>query len=287
MERPQTQAFNFKGIIKIASGIILTVIVLLIQPFTFENIDAGNVGIKINLYGTDRGVDNITIVTGRVWYNTWTTKIVEFPTFTQSVDYEPFVITTRDAAEFSVDPKLNYHVNQAMVPQIYRQYRKPLGEIEQQFMRNTIYDAYRIVANSFTSDSVMSNRERFENRIQTMLAKNLAKDGFIYDQLTSAITPPASLRRMIDEKNASIQARLKAENEAKQARAEAEVIKAKADGEATATLVRARAEAEANRLRQQSLTPLLVQARMIEKWDGVLPVYGTVPQLFKDVGKEK
>ena len=281
------EQFNLKRIFKIAGIAILALLIWFIQPLTYENIDAGNVGIKINLYGSDRGVDNITIVTGRVWYNTWTTKIVEFPTYTQSVDYDPFVVTTRDAAEFSVDPKLNYHVNPAMVPQIYRQYRKPLAEIEQQFMRNTIYDAYRIVANSFTSDSVMNNREQFENRIQIMLSKNLAKDGFVYDQLTSAITPPTSLRQMIDEKNASIQARLKAENEAKQARAEAEVIKAKADGEATATLVRARAESEANRLRQQSLTPLLVQARMVEKWNGQLPVYGTVPQLFKDIGKEK
>jgi regulator of protease activity HflC (stomatin/prohibitin superfamily) len=287
MNIPQTQPFNYKRIIKIAATAILALIIWFVQPITFENIDAGNVGIKINLYGTDRGVDNIVIVTGRVWYNTWTTKIVEFPTFTQNVDYEAFVVTTKDAAEFKVDPKLNYHVNQALVPQIYQRYRKPLAEIEQQFMRNSIYDAYRIVANTFTSDSVMSNRERFEDNIQKVLSKSLAKDGFVYDQLTSAITPPASLRQMIDEKNASIQARLKAENEAKQARAEAEVIKAKADGEATATLVRARAEAEANRLRQQSLTPLLVQARMIEKWDGVLPVYGTVPQLFKDVGKEK
>ncbi|MCC8408976.1 hypothetical protein LJ707_08540 [Mucilaginibacter sp. UR6-1] len=277
---------NLKRIFRIGGIVIVLVVALFIQPFTYENIDAGNVGIKINLYGSDRGVDNITIVTGRVWYNTWTTKIVEFPTYTQNVDYEPFVVTTKDAAEFQVDPKLNYHVNATMVPNIYRQYRKPLNEIEQQFMRNTIYDAYRIVANSFTSDSVMSNRERFEDKIQTLLTKNLAKDGFVYDQLTSAITPPASLRRMIDEKNASIQARLKAENEAKQAIAEAQVIKAKADGEATALLIKARAESEANKLRQQSLTPLLVQTRMIEKWNGQLPTYGTVPQLFKDITKE-
>lgn len=244
---------------------------LIIQPFTYENIDAGNVGIKINLYGSDRGVDNITIVTGRVWYNTWTTKIIEFPTFTQSVDYDPFVVTTKDAAEFKVDPKLNYHVNPTMVPQIYKQYRKSLSEIEQQFMRNTIYDAYRIVANSFSSDSVMSNREKFEDKIQLILTKNLSKDGFVYDQLTSAITPPESLRQMIDEKNASIQARLKAENQAKQADAEAKVKVATAQGEAQALLVRAKAEAEANRLRQQSLTPLLVQQQWIQKWDGKLP----------------
>lgn len=268
---PDERTTMAKKIIKYVAIFVGCIALLVIQPFTYENIDAGNVGIKINLYGSDRGVDNITIVTGRVWYNTWTTKIIEFPTFTQSVDYDPFVVTTKDAAEFKVDPKLNYHVNPAMVPQIYRQYRKSLTEIEQQFMRNTIYDAYRIVANSFSSDSVMSNREKFEDRIQIILTKNLSKDGFVYDQLTSAITPPESLRQMIDEKNASIQARLKAENQAKQADAEAKVKVATAQGEAQALLVRAKAESEANRLKQQSLTPLLVQQQWIQKWDGKLP----------------
>ena len=249
----------------------VAVILLFIQPFTFENIDAGNVGIRINLYGSDKGVDNITLVTGRVWYNAWTTKIIEFPTFTQSVDYDSFVITTKDAAEFKVDPKLNYHINPEKVPQIYRQYRRPLGEIQQGFMKNTIYDAYRIVANSFSSDSVMSNREAFEDRVQNVLTKTLGKDGFIYDQLTSAITPPPSLRQMIDEKNTSIQARLKAENMAKQAEAEAKVIIARAEGQAKATLIKARAEAEANQLRQKTLTPLLIQQEWVSKWNGVLP----------------
>ena len=259
---------------KITFGVIaffIVIILLFVQPISFENIDAGNVGIKINLYGTDKGVDNITLVTGRVWYNSWTTKIIEFPTFTQSVDYDPFVITTKDAAEFKVDPKLNYHINPDKVPQIYRQYRRPLGEIQQGFMKNTIYDAYRIAANSFTSDSVMSNREVFENRVQNILTQTLGKDGFIYDQLTSAITPPPSLRQMIDEKNTSIQARLKAENMAKQAEAEAKVLVAKAEGQAKATLIRAHAESEANELRRKTLTPLLIQQEWVAKWNGVLP----------------
>lgn len=253
------------------AGFLAVVFLVFVQPFTFENIDAGNVGIKINLYGSDKGVDNITLVTGRVWYNTWTTKIIEFPTFTQSVDYDPFVITTKDAAEFKVDPKLNYHINPDKVPQIYRQYRRPLAEIQQGFMKNTIYDAYRIAANSFTSDSVMSNREVFEDRVQNVLTRTLGKDGFIYDQLTSAITPPPSLRQMIDEKNTSIQARLKAENMAKQAEAEAKVIIARAEGQAKATLIKARAEAEANQLRQKTITPLLIQQEWVSKWNGVLP----------------
>jgi len=263
---------------KITIGVIsffVVVVLLFVQPISFENIDAGNVGIKINLYGTDKGVDNITLVTGRVWYNSWTTKIIEFPTFTQSVDYDPFVITTKDAAEFKVDPKLNYHINPDKVPQIYRQYRRPLGEIQQGFMKNTIYDAYRIAANSFTSDSVMSNREVFENRVQNILTQTLGKDGFIYDQLTSAITPPPSLRQMIDEKNTSIQARLKAENMAKQAEAEAKVLVAKAEGQAKATLIQAHAESEANELRKKTLSPLLIQQEWVSKWNGVLPTTST------------
>lgn len=270
-EQHAAEKRTVKKVIKYAVIFFLLIVFWFIQPFTYENIDAGNTGIKINLYGSDRGVDNITIVSGRVWYNSWTTKIIEFPTFTQNVDYEPFVVTTKDAAEFKVDPKLNYHVNPTLVPQIYRQFRKPLEEIEQQFLRNTLYDAYRIVANDFSSDSVMSNRARFESNIEKVLTIRLAKDGFIYDQLTSAITPPESLRQMINAKNESIQARLKADNEAKQADSEAKVKIAKANGDASALLVRAKAESEANRLRQQTLTLLLLQKQWIEKWDGTLP----------------
>lgn len=257
----------------IAGGIIAIIIFIAfkIQPYTYENIDAGNVGIKINLYGSDKGVDNVTNVTGRVWYNDWTTKIVEYITTEQSADYAPFVFTTKDAAEFHVDPTLNYSVDPTKVPAIYRKYKKPLAEIQTIFLRNMVRDAYRIVGNDFSSDSVMSNRGAFEAALQKSLSTTLLKSGFIFESLTSSLVPPQALRDMIVVKNTSIQATLKAENEAKQAEAEARVVKAKADGEATATLVRARAEAEANRLKQQTLTPLLIQQQWIEAWDGHLP----------------
>jgi len=79
------------------------------------------------------------------------------------------------------------------------------------------------------------------------------------------------MAQAIEAKNSSIQAKLAAENQAKQAIAEASVIKAKAEGDAAATLVRARAESEANRLKQATLTPLLVEMARIQKWDGAYP----------------
>ena len=50
-------------------------------------------------------------------------------------------------------------------------------------------------------------------------------------------------------------------------------------------LVAARAEAEANKLREQALTPAILEKMWIEKWDGKLPVYGQVPTIFKDISK--
>lgn len=45
------------------------------------------------------------------------------------------------------------------------------------------------------------------------------------------------------------------------------------------------AEKEANQLREQALTPAILEKMWIEKWDGKLPVYGQVPTIFKDISK--
>ena len=42
-------------------------------------------------------------------------------------------------------------------------------------------------------------------------------------------------------------------------------------------------EREEIKLKQSTLTSLLLQQQWIEKWDGKLPVYGTAPMLYKPV----
>lgn len=62
-----------------------------------------------------------------------------------------------------------------------------------------------------------------------------------------------------------------------------EVAVAKAEAEKL--IVAAKAEKEANQLREQALTPAILEKMWIEKWDGKLPVYGQVPTIFKDISK--
>ena len=94
------------------------------------------------------------------------------------------------------------------------------------------------------------------------------------EQLTSGLKYPESIVLAVNNKNKAIQEAMTAENQLKVAQAEAAKLIASAEG-----------EKKANELRMQSLTPLLLQQQMIAKWDGKLPVYGTIPTLFRDVAK--
>jgi len=245
-----------------------------------ERIDAGHVGVKVNLYGTGKGVDDVTEVTGWVFYNPISTKIIEFPIFVQHKEYkldkeneidESFVVNSKDGSEFHVSPLLNYSVRRERVPYIFSKYRVELATIESGFLKTSVYDAFRVVANSYTADALISNRQEFEKKVREVLVKQLEPEGFVLSQFTSNLIYPQTFKKAIEAKNNAVQTALTAENQVKTAEAEAKIKIARAEGAAKALLTNARAEAESNKLRQQTLTPLLLQQMWIERWNGKLP----------------
>jgi len=266
--------------IKLVIGAVGAFVLLLLSFSTWERIDAGHVGVKVNLYGDGKGVDDVTEVTGLVFYNPFTTKIIEFPTFVQHKEYknngednpdESFVVNSKDGSEFHVSPLLNYSVKREKAPYIFSKYRVTLDEIESGFLKTAVYDAFRLVANSYTADELISNREQFEVKVRKVLESHLLPEGFILAQFTSNLVYPETFKKAIEAKNNAVQSALTAENRVKQAEAEAKIKIAQAEGNAQAMLTSAKAEAEANRMKQQTLTPLLLQLEYINKWNGVLP----------------
>lgn len=253
---------------------LVSVIVLAILFFTFitwERIDAGHQGIRVNLYGSQKGVDAITEVTGIQWYFRLSEKIYEFPINVRHKEYtgdESFEINTKDGTPFRVAPILNYRVLPDSVVRIFSKYRKSVDEIEVSFLKTTMYDAFRIACNSYTADSLIGNREGFEGRVRGILRSEFAKDGFYLEQFTSGLEYPQSFKEAIAAKNNAVQQALKAENDVKTAEAQAKIKVAQAEGDAQALLTAAKAEAEANRLKQQTLTEMLLKQQWIEKWNG-------------------
>lgn len=272
--------------------IIFLFLVAVVSVSSCERIDAGHVGVKVNLYGDGKGVDNMTEVTGWVPYNPFTTKIIEFPTFVQHKEYknngednpdESFVVNSKDGSEFHVSPLLNYSVKRERVPYIFSKYRVTLDEIEAGYLKTAVYDAFRVVANSYTADELISNREQFELKVRKVLESQLGPEGFILAQFTSNLVYPETFKKAIEAKNNAVQTALTAENEVKTAEAKAKIQIAKAEGDAKAMLTKARAESEANLLKQRTLSTMLLQQLWIEKWDGKLSLYGQSPQLYKPV----
>ena len=254
------------------------VVLLVVGVFSCERIDAGHVGVKVNLYGSGKGVSDVTECTGLVFYNPMSTKIYEFPTYIQHKEYKKseegdnsFIVNSKDGSEFSVSPIMNYSVQRDKVPAIFAKYRRSLPEIEEGFLKTAVYDAFRLAANKYTADGLISNREVFEIEVRRILVSQLQKEGFILNQFTSNLIYPDSFKKAINAKNNAVQSALMAENKVKQAEAEAKIKVATANGNAEALLANARAEAESNRLRQQTLTPMLIQQQWIEKWKGNVP----------------
>ena len=253
---------------------LIAIVVLLVPTFMLRctRIDSSEVGIKFNkLSLTEQGKLDASTVTGYVFYCPITTDVNTYPTYVQRIDYHPFTVTTKDAATFTMDPTMAYYLNRDKASDVFFKYRRPLSDIEQGYMRTVIYDAYRVTANNYTSDELMGSRAKFEGEVRVMLDSTLTKEGFTVTEFTSQITPSESLRKMIDAKNAAIQAALKAENEVKEAEANAKIAVAKAEGEAKAQKNKADAEAYYNRTIAASLSPMIIQEDWIEKWDGKLP----------------
>jgi len=249
-------------------------------------IPPGSIGIKVNQWGTEKGVMDATECTGYVWYNPMKYDIYEMQTTIQHKEYEGeegFVVNAKGGAEFHVNPIINYYVRPDQAVDVFKKYKKELRELEQGFIKVAVYDAFRIATNDFTADSLVNNRALFETRVRSILDKELNSNGFIISQFTSNLTYPDVFKKSIESKNAMVQQAQQAENQVKLAEANAKIAIANAEGAAKSLLVQARAESEANRLRQQSLTQLLVQQQLLEKWDGRLPVYGQVPTIFKTI----
>lgn len=250
----------------------LALALVLITLTSCTRIDAGYDGILIKQYGSDKGVQDVSLVTGRVWYNPWTEDVEQIPTFVQTVDYKAFTVNAKDGSSFTVDPTLSFGVTRGNAPTIFKKYRRNIEEVTQTTILNYVKDAFRLQMNKYTTDEIVSNRERFETDVQSTLKLVLEKEGFYLEQLTSGLSYPQTIVDAVNAKNQAVQEAMKVENELRLVEAQAKKL-----------IVQARAEKESNELRQQSLTTLIIQQEFIKKWDGKTPLYGNAPTLFKNL----
>jgi len=98
-EFKQEEILKLKKRMKTIISAVVGFFLLVTLFFSCERIDAGHVGVKVNQYGDNKGVDDVVAVTGMVFYNPFTTAIYEFPTFIQHKEYKgenSFIVNSKD-----------------------------------------------------------------------------------------------------------------------------------------------------------------------------------------------
>lgn len=264
---------------------MLLLSVLMLSSCGYERIDAGHEGIKVNLYGDKKGVDDVELVTGAIWYNPWTTAIYEYPTYVQTIDYEPFAFNSQDGSRFTFDPTIMLSIKSGGAPEVFVKYRKSLDEVLSVTLVPIIHDAFKEEINSRKDNDLISKQTEFQNAIEARLAEELGKENFIVAKVTTGIQYPDALVESINAKNRAQQEELRIKNEALVAEAEAAKKVAIAQGDADALRIKGDAESEYNRKISASLSELIIQQEMIKRWDGRTPVFMGANGVMLDANK--
>lgn len=276
----------------------LAVIILPSFIVGYERIDAGHAGVKFNLYGDAKGVDDVEAVSGANWYFKPTTDIFEVPTYVQNAVYtredsrasdgnEEFRVTTKDGLVVSFDVSMNYYTPQEAVVKIFKKYRKPIAHLEKTIIKNYLREAFNTTSANYTADELYAKRNAFQEESAQKIKSMLEPEGFIVEQvvLLNELRLPASVVQNIEAKVNANQQALRKKEELNSATADADKRVAKARGDSLSMVIEAAGKAAAYRMEKRELTPELLQKQFIDRWDGKLPVYGEVPQLFRTVSK--
>ena len=265
---------------------------------TLTRIDAGHVGIKVNLAGSARGVQDIPVVTGWVFFNPLTQQIVAFPISVQNVVWtaspnegravdESITFSSQEGVNVNSDIGLSFHIESDKAPHLYLRFRQPdVMVLADGYMRNAVREAFNDIASRMAVQEIYgAGKGKLVAEVSNRLRDVLGKDGFIIDQLTinGALRLPENVAQAINRAMEATQNAIQAENRVRQVRAEAEqnvaqahggaeAARQRAEGEADAVLIRARADARANEIIRLSTTGTVLQYRGIARWDGKLPL---------------
>ncbi len=264
-------------------------IALILLPMLFltgcDNVPAGNVGVQVERYGDDRGV-NIQVKTPGRYFNGPNVDMFIFPTFTQSKVWdnrkdeeevgadESFTFQTVEGLSVNTDLGISYFITPENTAKVFQKYRKGVDEITSVYLRAMVRDALnRAGASVAVEDAYGKGKAALQDAVEADVKKRAAEVGITVEKVyfVNQMRLPAAVMESINGKIAATQIAQKKENELRAAEADA----AKA-------VAQARGEAEAARIRGEALrtNPQVLEQLALEKWDGKLPQYmgsGSVP----------
>lgn len=246
----------------------------------YKTIEPGRAGITVQQTGATKGLAQIPVETGRVFYNPFNEYVLDYPTSVQRAiwakattegkpENEEIAFQSSDQLHFTVDVAVAYQLVHEHVPAFYVQFRNDdIEAFTHGFFRDAVRKSIGLAAQQFTQEEINGGKQAdLEKKAQDALAAYMEPYGVRIIQLafTSPPRAPDAVRTAIEQKIAATQRAEQMENEKRQSLAEGAKMVALAQGQATA-----------NGLITASISPTLIQWEQMkvlrEKWDGHMPM---------------
>jgi regulator of protease activity HflC (stomatin/prohibitin superfamily) len=165
---------------------------------------------------------------------------------------------SKDLQNISSVIAVNFHIDPSRAQKVFQDIGR---DFKDRIIDPAVQESVKAVSAGFTAEELITMRGEVKNKIQSNLTTRLAKFSIIVDEFSIVdFSFSEVFNRAIEEKQMAEQNALKAKRDLDRIKIEAEQ-----------RVTQARAEADGQRLQRETLTPILLQLRAIEKWNGILP----------------
>lgn len=270
---------------RIMVAVLGIIVALSTSSCGMKTVQPGWEGIRVNLVGGNRGVEELPIVTGRVWFNPFTEAVYEYPTFKQNYIWttssdegsradESITFNAEGGISVNADVGIVYNVKPGMTPKLFNTYRQDIEKLTDGVVRNEVRDALNQRASKMNvMDLIGGGKGELLAGVREDLQKGPLGAYIDFETISfvHALRLPANVQESINLVVQSMNAAKSAEAAVKTKEAEAQQAIAAAEGRAQALRIEAEGQAQANRILNSSLTPTLVEWSKVQKWNGVQP----------------
>ena len=274
------------GLNKMQLLLILPLLLIFTQMFT--SVPANNVGIKWSIF---TGTSEQTLSEGTKMKNIFD-KVYLISTEMQSTTVVDITAQTRDSQYTDIDLNIKYLVEPDSAYKVFQQFRT-LGNLGETLIPAVTQRAIESVTTQFNVTDILGPKQNeVYELIEKELAVRLAEYGIKFDSIVLIDTDAgAELEAAIAAEGVARQALETARQQLEVTRVEAQNAVAKAEAEKEAAIIdaetriiHAQAEKEANDIATDSLTPEILEKKLIDKWDGKLPLVFNGENTMIDIG---
>jgi regulator of protease activity HflC (stomatin/prohibitin superfamily) len=258
---------------------ILLVIILIIVWGTFVIVPAGHRGVVL-WWGS---VEKRIMGEGLNFKVPIAENVIKVDVKVQPHPFKEIDASSKEYQNVKMTGMMNFHIDPSFVNDLYQKVGLDFAD---KVIDPAFNDFVKEVVPTYPIGEILPKREEIRKRAMTKLGDNLSRYHVIVDDIYFANI------RFSPEYEGAIEAKQVAQQQVEtqkqvlaQREIEAQQKVATAKGEAESILVVAQGQAKANDALSRSISPILVQYKGIEKWNGILPQVsgGAVP--FIDLGK--